>query len=386
MTPTAPHRLTIENFGQIEKLDLEFGDLTVLVGAQGTGKSLALQWLKLAIDEPEIVHALREAGFDLRTPEDAVDAYFGEGMRGALRADTRVTFDDRRINPKSLTRKNGATVERTKPSMFLIPAHRALLLSEGWPAPFMKLGADTPVVARLFSQALYDQLSRPKLATLFPQHGVLVKDIRNRIDESVFHGGKVSLQSQGLRRRLELKHGDTGIPFMTWTAGQREFAPLLLGLYSVLPERKTRKVDGLDWVVIEEPEMGLHPRAIATVMVLVIDLLWRGYRVVLSTHSPLVLDVVWALRQFNRPGAPVKELAKALALHSPAATGKLKAAIAKDMRVHYLVHDADHRVTSRDISSLDPGSEAEGEGNWGGLTEFSTSLSDAVARIPEGKV
>jgi hypothetical protein len=215
---------------------------------------------------------------------------------------------------------------------------------------------------------------------------VLVKDIRNRIDESVFHGGKVSLQSQGLRRRLELKHGDTGIPFMTWTAGQREFAPLLLGLYSVLPERKTRKVDGLDWVVIEEPEMGLHPRAIATVMVLVIDLLWRGYRVVLSTHSPLVLDVVWALRQFNRPGAPVKELAKALALHSPAATGKLKAAIAKDMRVHYLVHDADHRVTSRDISSLDPGSEAEGEGNWGGLTEFSTSLSDAVARIPEGKV
>jgi hypothetical protein len=77
--------------------------------------------------------------------------------------------------------------------MFYVPAHRALLLSEGWPAPFMKLSADTPVVARLFSQALYEQLSRPHAKTIFPQNRVLMKDIRDRIDSSIFHGGTVDL-------------------------------------------------------------------------------------------------------------------------------------------------------------------------------------------------
>jgi hypothetical protein len=170
---------------------------------------------------------------------------------------------------------------------------------------------------------------------------------------------------------------------MTWTAGQREFAPLLLGLYSVLPARKLKKVDGLDWVVIEEPEMGLHPRAIATVMVLVIDLLWRGYRVVLSTHSPLVLDVVWAMREFKHPRAKIKDLANALELTSQSAVDKLRSAVSGELRVYYMAHDDRNRVASQDISALRPDAETEGESNWGGLTKFGTSLSDAVARIPE---
>ena len=42
--------------------------------------------------------------------------------------------------------------------------------------------------------------------------------------------------------------------------------------------------------------MGLHPQGIATAMLLVLELLRRGYKVVLSTHSTVVLDMVWALR------------------------------------------------------------------------------------------
>ena len=41
-------------------------------------------------------------------------------------------------------------------------------------------------------------------------------------------------------------------------------------------------------------EMGLHPRAIAVVMLMVFELMARGYRVCISTHSPQVLDAVWA--------------------------------------------------------------------------------------------
>ena len=39
-------------------------------------------------------------------------------------------------------------------------------------------------------------------------------------------------------KRLNLIHGESRLPFMTWTAGQREFTPLLLGLYHLLPSRK----------------------------------------------------------------------------------------------------------------------------------------------------
>lgn len=382
MAPRKTPTLSIENFGQLDRVEIAFGTLTVLVGAQASGKSLALQWLKLAVDQTEIWHALRDAGFDLRTPANVIDAYFGEGMSGALKPSTKVMFNGRAVRPEALLSKSHFK-SGIKTKMFYVPAHRALLLAEGWPAPFMKLSADTPVVARLFSQALYEQLSGPHAKRIFPQNRLLMKDIHDRIDSSIFHGGTVDLRRQGLRRQIVLKYGKSGLPFMTWTAGQREFAPLLLGLYSVLPSPKAAKIDGLDWVVIEEPEMGLHPRAIATVMMLVIDLLWRGYRVVLSTHSPLVLDLVWAMRQFKHPKANIRDLANALELTSRDAVAKLQSAVSGDLRVYYLAHDDRNRVKSQDISALRPDAETEGESNWGGLTKFGTSLSDAVARIPE---
>jgi predicted ATPase len=43
-------RLNVGNFGPIKSADVEFGDLTVLVGPQATGKSIFLQLLKLLVD------------------------------------------------------------------------------------------------------------------------------------------------------------------------------------------------------------------------------------------------------------------------------------------------------------------------------------------------
>ena len=45
--------------------------------------------------------------------------------------------------------------------------------------------------------------------------------------------------------------------------------------------------------------MGLHPRAIAIVMLMVFELMARGYRVCISTHAPQVLDAVWALKRLT---------------------------------------------------------------------------------------
>jgi len=77
---------------------------------------------------------------------------------------------------------------------------------------------------------------------------------------------------------------------MVWSAGQREFVPLLLGLYWFASPTKVKRRGGIRWVMIEEMEMGLHPKGIEVMLFIILDLLWRGYRVCLSTHSPHVLD------------------------------------------------------------------------------------------------
>jgi predicted ATPase len=75
---------------------------------------------------------------------------------------------------------------------------------------------------------------------------------------------------------------------MVWSAGQREFVPLLLGLYWLMPSTQSSRRGTIEWVVLEEVEMGLHPRAISVLLLMVLELVTRGYRVCLSTHSPQI--------------------------------------------------------------------------------------------------
>lgn len=372
--------LDVKNFAQIENAHITFGDLTVLVGPQATGKSLILEWLKVALDAKEVVSALKEAGHDVKTATNLIDLIFGEGMSTAWKADkTTVQLDGRAISPEAWTRIGK---KKQQGSVFYIPAHRALLLAEGWPAPFLKLNADTPVVARLFSQNLYQRFSGRQASDLFPVDRILKEQYRDLIDDAVFHGGRVQLDKDGLRYKLRLIFRDGAqLPFMTWTAGQREFTPLLLGLYHVLPPRKVKKRKEIDWVIVEEPEMGLHPQAIAVFMLLVLDMLWRGYKVVLSTHSPLILDVIWAIRQLAKHRSRWQLLCGAFGVHKAASVRTVMehALTSCDYRVHYLeLNPSSGRVTSRDISNLDPGAPDDAEANWGGLTGFSSKFGEAV--------
>jgi hypothetical protein len=251
------------------------------------------------MDGRHMVRALHEAGHPTDEPEVLVDLIFGTGMAEAWEPLTEVTFNRRKIQPRGLTR-----IGNDKEKVFFIPAHRSMLISDGWASPFMKLSTDVPVVARLFSQNLHERFSGRGEGPLFPVDRVLKKEYRDQIDQAVFHGGSVAIeQDRQHARRLRLTHGEMHLPFMTWTAGQREFTPLLLGLYHLLPPRKLLKQPEIDWVIIEEPEMGLHPQAVTVVMLLVLDLLWRGYRVALSTHSPHVLTAVWMLRRLKEHGA-----------------------------------------------------------------------------------
>jgi hypothetical protein len=369
-------RLKIHDFAQIAEADLSLGDLTVLVGAQATGKSLALQWLKVAMDGRQIVTALHDAGHPTDKPQVLVDLIFGTGMGEAWRPnETQISFNGKRLAPRGL-----GGLGNGKERVFFVPAHRSMLISDGWAAPFQRLSSDTPVVARIFSQNLFNRFSNRGEGPLFPQERVLKQEYREQIKEAVFHGGSVGIEEDRQHaKRLRLSHGKMHLPFMTWTAGQREFTPLLLGLYHLLPPRKLLKQPDIDWVVIEEPEMGLHPQAVTVVMLLILDLLWRGYRVALSTHSPHVLTAVWMMGQLKKHAARWQLVCEAFGVPTSQQMQRVaKASLAKDYRTHLLAFARDGKVRSADISGLDPNSDDERVAGWGGLTGYSSRFGDAV--------
>lgn len=166
---------------------------------------------------------------------------------------------------------------------------------------------------------------------------------------------------------------------MVWSAGQREFVPLVLGFFWLLPPSTQVQRDKRKWVVIEEPEMGLHPRAISVVLLLVLELLSRGYRVCVSTHSPQVLDLVWALRIMQERKAKPERLLELFDIRATPSLRRIATAImGKSAKVYFFDRETGR---TQDISSLDPGASDTVVSEWGGLSEFASRAGEVVARV-----
>lgn len=367
----------VREFGQLAAADVEFGDLTVLVGPQATGKSLLLQLLKLGVDHLAVRNTFRENGLDPGRDWDAfLGLYFGRGMQTLWSNASEVSVGDVAIEPSLLRRR--ARPEATHRVVY-IPAQRTLALPDGFPVAFRLLGEDSPFVVRQYSELLRDALVNGQFdrhGRLFPNTGRLTQKLRDSLDRAIFHGASLEFDREQTRKELRLAVAETELPMMAWTAGQREVVPLLLATYPLIKAGATSKDASVDWVVIEEPEMGLHPRAILAVMSLVIELVGRGYRVAISTHHPLVLDVVWAMNHVAAAPSAVGAFAREFGLQKP----RVVEALTKIRKVHALDYSGDV-VTAHDISELDPSSEVDQERGWGGLTAFSTSLLDVVTSI-----
>lgn len=107
--------MRLRNVGQITDADLSFGDLTVLVGPQASGKSITLQWVKLLQDTGLIQQQLHTYGLDYGGQLPALlDVYFGEGMKAMWRADSEVQVDGKPID----VAKRMARQQRDRTSRF----------------------------------------------------------------------------------------------------------------------------------------------------------------------------------------------------------------------------------------------------------------------------
>jgi len=371
-------RITVKNFGPIAEADVEFGDLTVIVGPQATGKSLFLQLMKLLVDRPNIVRELKKHNIRWGNQEEFFRIYFGEGLGGVWTDETECALNGRQVSPSRLQNPKGKPGE---PKVFYLPAQRVMALRDGLTHPFSDFRAGDPYVVRSFSDNIH-RLVQTEFAgreKLFPSEGRMNQVIRDALARALFGSFELMLDRNEPQQRFVLKHGKASLPFMNWSAGQREFTPLLLGLLWLMPAGGAQRRYQLKHVVIEEPEMGLHPKAISAFLLVVLELMRRGYRVYLSTHSPHVLDVVWALGIFRKYKAKTRteDVGRLFGITGPSVVKVAKAALAKTCRTYYFPVGE----KAVDISSLDPGDEKDAVRGWGGLTAFTAEIGDVVADV-----
>ena len=374
-------RLTLTSLGQIREADITFGDLTVFVGEQASGKSILLQLVKLILDAGDITQTLKKHGFDWeKKVDDFLYLYFGEGMQTIWNRDeTKVTVDEVDFTPhKALARR------KKSENLFLVPAHRVVTLKDGWPRAFTDYATSDPYIVKEFSEKLRLLLEAglgSGKGPIFPQAGRMNKTLRDAIARSIYGDAEIRLDRSGLRKRIVLDVAGTQLPFMTWSTGQREFAPLLLGLYWLMPSGRVRKKDNINWVIIEEPEMGLHPQAISALLLIFLELLRRGYKVIVSTHSSQILELIWAIRFIAKSNSAPTRLRQLLDLDANVYSKDLTETILneKTFKTYYFSRQ-ESIVNVKDISTLDAEDPDEAVSDWGGLTLFSTKSADIVTR------
>jgi energy-coupling factor transporter ATP-binding protein EcfA2 len=374
--------LKIKLFGPIKNADVHFGDLTLLVGPQASGKSIFLQLLKLIIDKYPIRKTVEQFGYIWKKEDDILNLYFGENMYKIWRANSEIFFDDKSFPRNFLLPKKGrgeGKAMNDEERLFYVPAQRILSIADGRPKTFMEFDPTAPYVLRYFSETLRLLLQNSMGNSIFPVPHRLKDSLRNMFNNTIFHDGKIVVDDRMGQKKFRMQIGDMDVPFITWSAGQKEFMPLLLAFYRLCPPSKVKK-DSYQYVVIEEPEMGLHPQAIKAVILQVIDLLSRDYKVIISTHSPVWLEFAWAFNYLK--ANPVKNaLNELFDLRIIPQTKRLFENILKSKTINafYFSREQDLVVT-KDITSLDANSDDIDIAEWGGISQFAGKAADIVSK------
>ena len=256
----------------------------------------------------------------------------------------------------------------------------------------MEYDASTPFVLKQFSETLriFFQYGLNGSKDVFPLGNRLKSGVKSSLQGSIFHNGKVTIDESSGQKKMRLTIGNMKIPFMAWSAGQKEFMPLLMAFYCLSgPVQNVIDRHQYRYVVLEEPEMGLHPRAIQSVLLQTIELVQNGYKVVLSTHSPVLLEFAWAFNNIKACDATSSQKEKLLRRmfgvekYESIAT-MMEGFFDKCVQTSYF-SDRGHGVTVTDISSLDVASDNVDLNEWGGLSQFSAMASEIVSQVVNGQ-
>ncbi|MBQ8014021.1 MAG: ATP-binding protein [Treponema sp.] len=377
-------RFSIKNFGPIEDVSLKLGDLTILVGPQASGKSIALETMKLVVDRDSVIDTLERYNYIIGHDTNKIlDMFYGEGMSCIWKTNTEILSDGKTFLRSSLPKNSSGTDE----AFFYVPAQRILSISDGRAKNFMEFDNSSPYVLRTFSETLrlFMQHGLGRTDILFPMKTRLKSLLRQSFNDSIFHDAQVAMEDRYGQKKMVLRTDSLSIPFMSWSAGQKEFMPLLLAFYCLSgPPSKVVKKEKYKYVVIEEPEMGLHPKAIISIILQILELIQTGgYKIIVSTHSPVFLEFAWAfnlLKESQRNQYAALYEMFGIPESSPV-SNMLNGLFRKQIQTYYFKRsDKNGKVMSYDISSLDVNNADSVVSEWGGLSAFSTKVSDVVSR------
>ena len=380
----------VKNFGPIKEANVTLGDLTMLIGAQASGKSLFLQLVKLILDKRYVVATMDKYNYIIaKNSDNILNFYFGDGLSKMWTEETAISDDTNTFKKSDLLGKGKAD---SKESLFYIPAQRIISISDGRPKNFMEYDASTPFVLRQFSETLriFFQYGLSGSKVVFPIGTRLKSGVKKSFQNSIFHNGKVTIDDTSGQKKMQLSVDNMNIPFMAWSAGQKEFMPLLMAFYCLSgPPQNVLDRNQYRYVVLEEPEMGLHPRAIQSILLQTIELIQNGYKVLLSTHSQVLLEFAWAFNVIKNSNATDQQKEKLLlrlfGVENYDSIISMMNGIFKKSISTYYFNNTREGVCSIDISSLDVTSDDIDISDWGGLSQFSDKTSEIVSRVINGE-
>lgn len=378
------NNLKIQNFGPIDEVNINFGDLTFFVGPQASGKSITLEALKLIEDRDSIIKTLDKYNYILgHDAKRILNVYFGEGLEKLWKNNSILEIDSNSLTLNRLTKKPSDK----ESSIFFVPAQRIVCMGDGYPKFFSDFTFTTPYVLREFSETLrtFVQFGLSGKNKIFPITERLKGIQKTSFDKNIFHSGEVLLSEVAGQRKMQLEIDGLSIPFMSWSAGQKEFMPLLLAFYCLSgPPSKVVKRDKYKTVIIEEPEMGLHPKAIESVLLQICELICNGYKVIVSTHSSLFTEFAWAFNTLKESSTDIHSaLCDLFRVSKLSSVGiMLNNFVTKTIKTYYFYRNGiSDKVSAKDISSLDVMSDEPDLSEWGGITGFSTRTNEIVSQF-----
>lgn len=348
----------LQNFGPVNQIDLELDDLTVLIGPQATGKTKILELLKMLLDSEKITHTLSNYGYTWSNFSLFQELYFGEGTKQLIQNKTKIQLDKESFSTRNLEnrfsyiKQSKTSIINSEPSVFYIPAQRAITVETGWSKNFQSYETTYPYIMKEFSENLRRFLDGyyNEIASDYDSYIVFSKDIL-KDEESTIR----SFLNQKIREIIST-HIYRGSDLIFEKSSS---------------QKKILKLD-----------MGLHPEALFASFILILSLLSRGYKVILTTHSIYILEIVWALQEIQnkKKFESISELLKLSSLPKNI-EAMLESSIKKKIfRTYYLKPDSSGSI-SIPISLDNFDSEKEDIRGWGGLMQFSDDVTELVAKL-----
>lgn len=269
-------QLSVTGFRCFRQLDVELKPLTVLIGANDTGKSVFLD-------------SIEYLGPADATKLDVIDRFRGVPADGLKICGTFENGEARDLNTKPMSKAlkgkgfgpaAGIDIQDSEIQRFQLPGTGILTECDGFGSNdlvSLPMGIDGRRVAALVDHLLRNDLKR---------YLNLLDQLRRLVPG--FEDLKIETPSANTRRIDFVIEDGFRIPAHKTSAGVR----LLLFFLSLVHHPNPPKI-----ILLEEPETGIHPKRLGDVMNLLRGITQGKFgkapaQVILTTHSPYLLDYV----------------------------------------------------------------------------------------------